>query len=145
MKPNTHPETGIAFGVIAASKLDDEIVEQLMYGRHAVNISFETAKTEHLAEARLDHVENSNAPFDEVRIVNEFTEDYENDQPTIEGTKDGVKYHLSWIGGAPHFYIFESPIIGFYRPCCPCCPGAGDLHTTNGNLKTYNVPPDWRL
>lgn len=158
MKPNTHPETGIAFGVIAADRLEDEIVEQLLYGRHAVNISYEMAKAEHLVGAR--HVFNydpEGKKFDEEKAIEDFAEDYQNDEPTIEGTKDSVKYQSSWIGGALHFYIFESPTKTFVPPCSPCCPGAGNLNNPiasedmkqymsadSDSILAYDVPDDWR-
>lgn len=154
MKPNTHPETGVAFGVIAADRLNDDIVEQLLYGRHAVNISYETAKSAYINGARFDFEceqkedqHDADEEFDEDAALERFTDGYQNDEPIIEGTKDGVKYRSSWIGGAMHFYIVESPVTGWYQPCSPCCPGAGDLHTIEGlnsSSETYDVPNNWR-
>ena len=67
------------------------------------------------------------------------------DEPTIEGECEGVKYHISWLGGAPLLWVFESPYTGLYRRCSPCVPGAGDLNSPDedGSL-CYDVPPDWR-
>ena len=41
------------------------------------------------------------------------------DEPIIEGECEGVKYRTSWLGGALHFFIFESPVIAKCRPCSP--------------------------
>lgn len=64
------------------------------------------------------------------------------DEPIIEGECEGVKYSTSWLGGALHFFIFESPVIAKCRPCSPCVPNAGDLGS-EGDYEAYGVPEDW--
>jgi len=64
------------------------------------------------------------------------------DEPIIEGECEGVKYRTSWLGGALHFFIFESPVIAKCRPCSPCVPNAGDLGS-EGDYEAYGVPEDW--
>lgn len=49
------------------------------------------------------------------------------EEPTIEGEYEGVKYHISWLGGAPILYVFEGPLGSAERLCSPCVPGAADL------------------
>lgn len=64
------------------------------------------------------------------------------DEPIIEGECEGVKYRTSWLGGALHFFIFESPVISKCRPCSFCVPNAGDLGS-EGDYEAYGVPEDW--
>lgn len=67
------------------------------------------------------------------------------DEPTIEGEYEGVKYMISWLGGAPLLWVFRSPYTGSYAQCSPCVPGAGDLETPDEyGVVCYDVPPDWR-
>lgn len=67
------------------------------------------------------------------------------DEPTIEGTYDGVKYQISWLGGSPLLFVFESPVISRARPCSPCVPNAGDLdNLSDAGVECYGVPDDWR-
>lgn len=69
-----------------------------------------------------------------------------------EGEIEGVKVRVTEIGGAYHLWVFESPHTGYYAPCSPVCPGAGDLDSPIGEdeepefngVLTYDVPPSWR-
>jgi hypothetical protein len=148
---NKHPTTGIAFGVIGAHVLDPDLIDRLLYSQQAVNTSYETAKKTFVDGMRYDFEceqkedQHPDEKFDEELAVELFGDRFQNDEPTIEGEIDDVKYASIWIGGALHFFIFESPIIGSYLACSPCVPGAGDLHNADANgITTYDVPPYWR-
>ena len=49
------------------------------------------------------------------------------DEPILIGTCEGVRYEISWLGGAPLLWVLESPVISKAKLCSPCCPNAGDL------------------
>ena len=73
------------------------------------------------------------------------SQDMQIEEPTISGTLDGVKYEISWLGGAPLLWVFESPIISKARLCSPCVPNAGDLDSLDDDgYECYGIPEDWR-
>lgn len=79
-------------------------------------------------------------------ILEEFSETYQCDEPSIEGTYEGVKYRTFWLGGAMLLWVFHSPwVVSVRSACSPCAPGAGDLDSglsPNGYL-CYGVPDTW--
>lgn len=82
---------------------------------------------------REDYVDN---------LVERESEKIQIEEPIIEGEREGVKYRTSWLGGALHFFIFESPVVVKCRPCSPCVQNAGDLGS-EGDYEAYGVPEDW--
>jgi hypothetical protein len=75
--------------------------------------------------------DDNNIAFDEEVFVEIYRDQYrdriEIDEPVIEGEVDGVKYRISWLGGAPLLWVFEGPLGVANRLCSPCVPGAADL------------------
>lgn len=149
MTANINHNTGIPFGYISASKLDSEVVDQLMFGHQARNRSWEEFLKEFLREQRAIFAEDSEEclyvfddEFDEAYATEAAGDAYMGEEEIIEGELEGVKYATSWLGGALHFYIFESPWIAKCRPCSPCVPNAGDLGN-EGDYEAYGVPEDW--
>lgn len=68
------------------------------------------------------------------------------DEPVIEGQKDGVKYRIDWLGGAPLLWILESPHLGKFRLCSPCVPNACDGdHPDEDGHEGYAVPAEWLM
>ncbi|WP_422451920.1 hypothetical protein [Endozoicomonas sp. ALC066] len=66
-------------------------------------------------------------------------------EPTVTGVFEGVHYLSSWMGGALHFFISQSPVTtDCARRASPCVPGAGILDTLDGDYTSYDVPADWR-
>ena len=66
------------------------------------------------------------------------------EEPTLAGTCEGVRYEISWLGGAPLLWVLESPIISKARLCSPCCPNAGDLNSLDDDgYECYGIPADW--
>ena len=51
MRPNTNPETGVSYGVIACNSLNQDLVHILFYGSQATNVSEDGAGAEAKAEA----------------------------------------------------------------------------------------------
>lgn len=93
------------------------------------------------AYARLGYDDRDD--YIETRLENES--DFQIEEPTIEGTCEGVKYAISWLGGAPLLWIFESPVLSKARLCSPCVPNAGDLDSLDeGGYECYGIPSDWR-
>jgi len=136
---NVNANTGVPFGIISAHSLHPDMVDVLLYGSQAKNITldvFERDLRARLVAERLDE--------DEIDArVEEELEYFSPEEPTMVGTRDGVEYSTVWLGGALHFFIFESPVLAHCTPCSPCVPNAGDLDTA-GYYACYGVPDDWR-
>ena len=143
---NYNPESGVPYGVIACDSLDSDLVQELWY-THGTDLSYEAAVNEFREEVRAELSESDN-DFDANEIESEIDsrlewEEFQIDEPTIEGEYEGVKYHISWLGGAPLLWVFESPFVKPHAQCSPCVPGAGDLDS-EGDVLCYDVPDDWR-
>ena len=148
---------GIRYGIIAANSLDCELVDELMFGTNARDLSYEAAFEEFKEEVKrslqndIDDEIINESDFDEefeYRLnmhEQEFNDRYMWDEPTIEGTHDGVKYRTTWLGGALHIWVFESPVTGEFVLCSPCVPNCCDLDSPQpGGCVGYDVPADWR-
>lgn len=141
MQPNVNPETGIRYGIISANSLDGELVQDLLY-YEGEDLSWKEAEEEIKIAMREEGVTEE----DWDRTLDDRLSDVYIDEPIVEGECEGVKYRTSWLGGALHFWIFESPRIGLYSECSPCCPNAGDLDSPNDDgVECYDVPEGWRV
>jgi hypothetical protein len=76
--------------------------------------------------------------------MEQFSDLYQSCEPTIEGAYGGVKYRISWLGGAPMLWVLDSPWTTIGKLCSPCVPGAVDLDAGCGESEGYDVPQDWR-
>jgi len=73
------------------------------------------------------------------------SQDMQIEEPTISGTLDGVKYEISWLGGAPLLFCLESPVISTFDLCSPCVPNAVSIECPNPDgFEGYGIPDDWR-
>ena len=73
------------------------------------------------------------------------SQDMQIEEPTISGTLEGVKYEISWLGGAPLLFCLESPVISKARLCSPCVPNAGSLEDLDDEgYECYGIPDEWR-
>jgi len=173
--PNYNRDTGIAYGVIAGNSLDPDVLNDLMYGADAVDETYEAAAREvraeaeaHLSEIRaiarenlrevgddLDEAYDAEVerlldcdPEDYVQVkLDELADNYQGEESNYSGELEGVKYEVSWLGGAIIVFITESPHTAAVRPCSPCVPGAGDLDSREpigSGMVCYDVPADWR-
>lgn len=113
---NHNPETGIPYGVIACNSLDSDLVQELWY-THGTDLSYEEALAElrQELEAEADEIEAGETPDDDTYLPTGYgdreafiegemdcrSQNIQIDEPTIEGEYEGVKYHISWLGGAP--------------------------------------------
>lgn len=156
MTPNVNPDTGIRYGVMSLRNLDPDTVDWLWSDGH--NVSEEEALEELRAEIAKD-VENErddrgDDPLSEedmeVEIERRFeavAQDLQIEEPYIEGECEGVKYGISWLGGAPLLWVYWSPFTTHARLCSPCVPNAGDLDSLDpeNGFECYDVPADWRV
>jgi hypothetical protein len=138
---NTHPDTGVAYGLVSSNDLDPELVDTLMYGPQAKDMSYEAGYALWL-ESQPDEM------CDDV-LEQIYSDQYVAYEPEITGTHDGVTYSTCWLGGALNFWILESPHIGEGSRPSPCVPGACILHHPEstsqwiGSASGYTVPADW--
>lgn len=61
------------------------------------------------------------------RELERFSDCCQIDEPEIVGELDGVKYRISYLGGAALLWVIEGPVGYAKRLCSPCVPNAGDL------------------
>ncbi len=141
MQPNVNPETGIRYGIISDNSLDGGLVQDLLYYQ-GEDLSWKEAEEEIKIAMREEGVREE----DWDRTLDDRLGDVYIHEPIVEGECEGVKYRTSWLGGALHFWIFESPRIGLYSECSPCCPNAGNLDSPNDDgVECYDVPEGWRV
>jgi len=146
--PNTHPTTGIRYTVYAMQNLDPGVYQELWYGSGAVDITYEEAYEEELSlaikRARYE-AEVNGKEFDEADFIEDWEcPEFEIDEPNIAGTYDGVRYEISWLGGAPLLWVLESPHTGRFVLCSPCCPQSCDGDSPiAGGFTGYAVPEEW--
>lgn len=146
--PNVNEKTGIPYGYISANALEQELVDTLLY-ETGIDLSYrqhvlDFAKAlgfegDTYEDAETWLVEREDSVFDE------DMENYQDDEPVVAGTHEGVTYQSSWLGGALNFWIFESPSVTHTaRECSPCVPGAGNLDQIGeGEYTCYSVPTEW--
>lgn len=127
--PNVNLETGIAYGTVYLNTLAEWVFDEFLY--QGTNESYAAALSEWQAE-------NPNADEDE------FSDYYEGEEENYTLEIEGMKLGLSWLGGAPLVWVFESPHTTHVRPCSPCVPGAGDLNSPDPDgMVCYTLPPEW--
>lgn len=143
---NRNLNTGIPYGIIAANSLCPDVVQELLYGPQATDLTYKAAWDDEVARQRREHDDLwRDHPAPEAFEPNDNHFDPTIDEPVVTGVYEGVHYESAWLGGALLFWVFESPFTRYYRPCSPCVPGAGDLDTPDeGGILCYDVPPDWR-
>jgi hypothetical protein len=153
MSTNTNPETGIRYTVFALNNINPDVAQELFYGPQAHDESHRRAMKELEEEARKDagyRVEDGALESEDVEDwveaqVERCSEDLQIEEPLIEGTLEGVEYQITWLGGAPLLWVFESPHKSTFRLCSPCVPNAcdGDSPDENGH-EGYDIPEDWK-
>lgn len=151
MQTNVNPSTGVPYGYISANALDQDVVQELLYGVGADDLTALEREEQAVKDAAneayergLDYGTDDYEDYIE-RAVSEAMEDFQCEEPLIHGNYDGVEYHTSWLGGALNFFIFFSPVTtDKARAASPCVPGAAILDTLDGSTFGYDVPADWR-
>lgn len=130
---NYNPETGIAYGVVSMNSLADWAFEEFV--ADGTNLSAEAAYADWSEGLSADEIANG---------ADDFWNEYRVDEENWVLEKDGLKLGLSWLGGAPLVWVFESPHTTTATPCSPCVPGAGDLDTpSDDGIRCYTLPTEW--
>ena len=132
MLPNTNPDTGIRYGVASLNSLADWVFDEFFH--RGTNESYEAA----LEDFKTEHPDASDEEIDR------FGEEYECDEECYSLETDGMKLGLSYLGGAPLVWVYESPHTTRARECSPCVPRAGDLdNRSEDGVECYALPADW--
>lgn len=160
---NLHPETGIRYSYVSANELDCETVDDLMYNHVVEDYSFDEwlKEQEIIFEAEQDEREALAEDAGESYEREEFDpndcdmlEQYEEYEPEKLIKTEGFTLRSSWLGGALHFYVIESPLTAPFPNCSPCVPNAGCLTYENLlesqkdqdhgiTLDAYVIPVEW--
>lgn len=164
---NTNPETRIPYGYVAANDLDPDLVQTLMeVGEYETmkEAEYEAAMEflrpvisdeEHQSikapeEGGLEQAEQLLMDYDLFSDYARGLDMMETSEPLIHGVYEEVHYMTSWLGGALHFFITQSPhITQNASKASPCVPNAGILSGPDdgnmGEVEAYTVPNDWWL
>ena len=143
---NTNPETGIRYGIISANSLCPSVFDELCYGPQAKDVRYEDACSDlaSVIEASVSDFLSRGQTRTLIDYALEMFE-HECEEPIYEGVYEGVRYSTTWIGGAIHVWVFESPETGHYAECSPCVPYAGNLDCPDPEgVVCYDVPSGWR-
>lgn len=138
---NVNPDTGIHYGIISIDSLYPEWWAEVAW--NGTDVSYREAFLEAFPE--LAALKDADWPPGAESDVAEWNDDWWTDEPVYEGTTNGVKWRVTYLGGAALLWIFESPHVTRARTCSPCVPNAGDLNNLDPKhgVKTYTVPEDW--
>lgn len=133
---NVNPETGIRYGVASLNNLADWVFDEFFY--HGTNVSYEKA----LEEFKKDVLKRAMSVSDEE--IQRFSDEYQGEEECYTLERDGLKLGLSYLGGAPLVWVYESPFTTYARECSPCVPNAGDLDNQDeSGVQCYTLPPEW--
>lgn len=134
------------------TKEADEIEESAEIKAREIG-GFTDREYEDFVEREIEQMYHARGYDDRDEFINEEVvsraEDIHIEEPTIEGECEGVKYHITHLGGAPLLWVFEGPIGRCRALCSPCVPNAGDLDSgfttdeVNEGYECYVVPQDW--
>ena len=164
--PNTNPNTGIRYGIIAVNSLIPDIWDDI----YALPSD---TYTDALADACKRLWSEIDSAIDDLSEIPDFVgegldddadidtlldiagqlgidtrefdpEYWQFEEETRSGKIDGIDVALTWLGGAPMLFVFESPYIVRARLCSPCVPNAGDLDNAEPDgFECYGLPADW--
>ncbi len=162
---NRHAITNIRFTLFSCRDLNPDHLEDLLYS-HGDNITYLAALNNESARQKAEWEDECEMAvvhwqeFDSVNpghtvpfpifkdfVPNLDTFDPDIDEPCFVGQHEGVHYRTLWLGGAHMLLVLESPLIGHYRLCSPCMPGACDggepLSVLEGGEMGFDLPPHW--
>lgn len=129
---NRHPETGVRYTIYHINNdLHPDVWDDIYRdgGEPLEQVDARSEAITKAAEALRDLGFSKWAVEDCLNLLEEdFNEYYECDEPTYEGetraAEGTIKWRVTWLGGAPHLFVFESPYYGCGVQCSPCVPGA---------------------
>lgn len=134
---------------------------RLRFDREVEEAEIAAAEIGDLTETQIEaHMENwlevnlGHSDLDDYveSALEKFSDMYQGDEATIEGTYQGTPYHITYLGGAPILYVVGGETGYAHRLCSPCVPGAADLDggfseyfggSDGGQHHCYVVPLDW--
>jgi len=128
---NRNETTLVAYGVASLNSLADWVWEE--FTDNGASLTAREIEAEFYAENP-----------GETELPESFWDDVEITEECFELETDGMKLGLSWLGGAPIVWVFESPHMARFAPCSPCVPGAGDLDSPEPDgVMAYCLPGEW--
>lgn len=141
--PNINPETNIAYGYVTANQLDADIVDSIIQAQ-TKDLSLESYMADNLSAEDFAAWKEGNPSDEAVEIEDEYSM-FDTGEQSFEAEYQGVKLLSSWLGGALHFFIVESPhVTDSANQASPCVPNAGILaKDMDGCVNAYSVPDDW--
>ncbi len=131
---NTNTETGIRFGVVSFNSLASWVWDEF----------YASGTNESEAEALREwEAENPEAGETDTQV---FCDSLEIEEPAWSLETDGMKLGISWLGGAPLLWVYESPHRAAVSLCSPCIPNAGNLDCKvplGEGFACYDIPAEW--
>ena len=141
-RPNFNENVGLAFTYFSCNNLDPEVVNELQQRGEDLNYNSALMDASFKAETAVE-----NGSFDDYDEAYEeelaALEDWEDHEPVHMGEQEGVFYVTSWLGGALHLCVMDSPLRGKFAQCSPCLPGALDGDTP-GDCEGFDIPESWK-
>lgn len=148
-------ENDVHFGVIDFGDIKSDVIEEILW--HSRNERIEQiyeALKKHIITKTLHLIEKNETREHECRAILETAcenvimklrnggtfEEFDDDVMT--SSYEDVE--MQWAISDNEIFITKSPVTSMCRLCSPCFPNAGDLSTRHkGNVKTYDIPPEW--
>lgn len=154
-KPNIHPVTGIAYGVINANNLDGDVLHTISFENGIdmdyVDTQADWAKPLGFVAPVADPGESTYQYYKRVQDeLNQFDAEwhtFEQENEDFTGTSfcanyEGVDTLYSTEGNT--VMVTYSPHVNKVQQCSPCFPNAGDLDNPDENgIMAYMVPLTW--
>ncbi len=133
-QPNRHPTTGVRYTIYHINnELHPDVWDDIYRGTSLDYAEFEAdcrARAARQLEDVQSMLEIELRPSDYEAMLDTLYEamleqhTFEPDEECYEGETDGIKWRTTWLGGAPHLIVLESPYYGCGLQCSPCVPGA---------------------
>ena len=154
MIPNTNPDTGLPYGIVASDSLDPEVSSKLW--ELAANACYDAHRNYREAQLLRDATDFIDSldkvPHNYVMdVINDLVEtqldnemdEWSADEPHAEVTYKGVTVVVGYLGGAMLVTSLDGPTLQVRSYCSPCCPGAADMDSGYGSILCHGLPMDW--
>lgn len=147
---------------VEAGRMFDNLLEEANIAAGETDAHMSAHALERFIESWFDNHRPSDpylgTPYDRDEYIEQYLHMFSDccqiDEPTIQGTYQGVKYQLSTLGGAYLLWALKGPEAWANRLCSPCVPDAADLdggftltseqrQEEEGDFLCYAFPRDW--